>query len=177
MLHLEIIAFNEPKELLDLIGLGLPIDILQIDSFWDVGMDINVMTAMDTGELKPKGFGACDGFGKTDIFGAGQQLLEEPTPSTLCHRYASVVLRGILSLLLLPMASFLVQPNASLQLLPEAGARHERRLEAVSCKALLGARLGTDFRLASPSPAAFGKEARLFDSDPSFSFSSAAGQV
>jgi hypothetical protein len=29
-------------------------------------------------------------------------------------------------------------PNASLQLLPEAGATEERRLEAVSCKALLG---------------------------------------
>jgi hypothetical protein len=29
-------------------------------------------------------------------------------------------------------------PNASLQLLPEAGARHERTLEAVSCKALFG---------------------------------------
>ena len=111
MLHLEIIAFNESEELLELIGLGLPIDILQIDSFWDVGMDINVMTAMDTGEPKPEGFGACDGFGKTDIFGAGQQLLEEPTPSTLCHWNASVVLRGSLSLLLLPMASFLVKPN------------------------------------------------------------------
>src|SRR5712691_3955878 len=29
-------------------------------------------------------------------------------------------------------------PNARLQLLPKAGARHERTLEAVSCKALLG---------------------------------------
>ena len=55
-----------------MIGLGLPVDILQIDSFWDIDMDINVMTAMDTGELKPEGFCACDGFGKADIFGAGQ---------------------------------------------------------------------------------------------------------
>jgi len=30
-------------------------------------MHINVMTAMDTGEPKPEGFGAGDGFGKTDI--------------------------------------------------------------------------------------------------------------
>ena len=30
------------------------------------------------------------------------------------------------------------KPNASLQLLPKAGATKERRLEAVSCKALLG---------------------------------------
>jgi hypothetical protein len=29
-------------------------------------------------------------------------------------------------------------PNASLQLLPEAGATQERTLEAVSCKALFG---------------------------------------
>ena len=33
-------------------------------------------------------------------------------------------------------------PNASLQLLPEAGATQERRLEAVSCKALFGAVYG-----------------------------------
>ena len=31
--------------------------------------------------------------------------------------------------------------NASLQLLPEAGATQEQRLEAVSCKALLDGRL------------------------------------
>jgi hypothetical protein len=74
-------------------------------------MYINVMTAMDTGEPKPEGFSAGDGFGKTDIFGAGQQFLEEPTPSAFCHRYASVVLRGTLSVLLLPMASLLVKPN------------------------------------------------------------------
>jgi len=30
-----------------------------------------------------------------------------------------------------------MRSNASLQLLPEAGARDERTLEAVSCKALL----------------------------------------
>ena len=38
--------------------------------------------------------------------------MEEPTPSALCHRYAFVVLREILSLLLLSIASFLVKPNA-----------------------------------------------------------------
>jgi hypothetical protein len=32
---------------------------------------------------------------------------------------------------------FLQNTNASLHLLPEAGARNERRLEAVRCKALL----------------------------------------
>jgi hypothetical protein len=74
-------------------------------------MDINVMTTMDTREPKPEGFGACDGFCKTNIFGAGQQFLEEPTPSALCHQYASEILHGILRLLLLPMASFLVKPN------------------------------------------------------------------
>jgi hypothetical protein len=98
-------------------------------------MHINMMTAMDTGEPKPEGFGAGDGFGKTDIFGAGQQFLEEPTPSTLCHRYASVVLRGILSVLLLPMASFLVKPNAGGEPPPEAGATQERTPEAVSSSA------------------------------------------
>ena len=47
------------------------LDILQIDEFWDIGMDINVMTALDTRGPKPEGFGTCDGFSKTDIFGAG----------------------------------------------------------------------------------------------------------
>ena len=36
------------------------------------------------------------------------------------------------------IAPNLVEPNARLQLLPEARATQERRLEAVSCKALLG---------------------------------------
>jgi hypothetical protein len=31
-----------------------------------------------------------------------------------------------------------LQPNATPQPLPEAGARYERRLEAVSCKAFIG---------------------------------------
>ena len=74
-----------------MIGLGLSMDILQIDSFWNIGMDINVMTAIDAGEPKPKSFSACDGFGKADIFGTGQEPLEEPTSSALCHRYASMV--------------------------------------------------------------------------------------
>jgi hypothetical protein len=37
-----------------------------------------------------------------------------------------------------PLAYLACPPNASLQLLPEAGATQERRLEAVSCKALFG---------------------------------------
>jgi hypothetical protein len=78
-------------------------------------MHRNVMTAMDTGEPKPDSFGACDSFGKADILGTGQQLLEEPTPSTLCQQYASVVLRGTRSVLRLPVASFLVKPNAAHQ--------------------------------------------------------------
>jgi hypothetical protein len=69
-LHLEIIALHEPKELLDLIRLGLPVDILQIDQFCDIGMDVDMMTAVDTGEPKSKGFGTGYGFGKTNIFGA-----------------------------------------------------------------------------------------------------------
>ena len=42
-------------------------------------------------------------------------------------------------------------PNASLQLLPTAGARHERRLLAVSCKALFGAEPGMQDRLGDCS--------------------------
>src|SRR6266571_7436641 len=41
--------------------------------------------------------------------------------------------------------------NARLHLLPEAGARHERRLEAVRCKPWLGAGTGTGLRLGAPA--------------------------
>jgi hypothetical protein len=58
--------------LLHLRRFGLSVDILQVDSFWDISRDINVMTARDTGEPKPDGFGAGDGFGKADILGTGQ---------------------------------------------------------------------------------------------------------
>ena len=50
-------------------------DILQIDSFRDSGMDVNVLTAVDTGELRPEGFCAGHGFSEADIFGAGRQSL------------------------------------------------------------------------------------------------------
>jgi hypothetical protein len=46
----------------------------------------------------------------------------------------------------------LLKPNASLQLLSEAGARHERTLEAVSCKALFGEGLATDSAVVLPPP-------------------------
>jgi len=43
-------------------------------------------------------------------------------------------------------------PNAGRQLLPEAGARHERTLEAVSCTPLFGAGSGRDVGLTSSPP-------------------------
>src|SRR5213594_360738 len=48
-------------------------------------------------------------------------------------------------------------PNAGAHLLPEAAARHERRLEAVRCSALLGAASGTSLRFDAPpgSPSPF----------------------
>jgi hypothetical protein len=39
-------------------------------------MNVNVMTAIDTGEPKSKGFCASYGFGKADMFGTGRQFLE-----------------------------------------------------------------------------------------------------
>ena len=44
-----------------------------------------------------------------------------------------------------------MQPNARLHLRPEAGARHERRLEAVRCKPWLGAGPGPGPGLGDPS--------------------------
>jgi hypothetical protein len=66
----EIIALNEPEELLNLVGLGLSVHVLQIDQFRDISMDVDMMTAADPGESKAKGFRAGRCFGKADIFGA-----------------------------------------------------------------------------------------------------------
>jgi hypothetical protein len=62
--------------LLYLIGFGLPIDILQIDQFWDVGMDINMMAAVNAGQPKAKRFRTCHRLCKADIFRTSQQFLE-----------------------------------------------------------------------------------------------------
>ena len=42
--------------MLDLIRLRLAVDILEIEQFGNIGMDVDVMTAVDTGEPKPKRF-------------------------------------------------------------------------------------------------------------------------
>ena len=55
----------------DLVRFGLPIDILEIDSFWNIGMNVNVMATVDTGELKSKCFRTSYGFVKANIFGTG----------------------------------------------------------------------------------------------------------
>jgi hypothetical protein len=73
---LEIIALNEPEELLDLVRLGFPVDVLEIDQFGDISMDVNMMTAADPGESKAESFRAGHGFCKADIFGTGQEPLE-----------------------------------------------------------------------------------------------------
>ena len=43
-----------------------------------------------------------------------------------------------------------LEPNAGAHLLPEAGARHERTLEAVRCSALFGAGSATAYRPGTP---------------------------
>jgi hypothetical protein len=72
----EIIALNEPEELLDLIRLGFPVDVLEIDQFRDISMDVDMMTAADAGESKAEGFRAGRGLCKADILGTGQESLE-----------------------------------------------------------------------------------------------------
>ena len=47
------------------------------------------------------------------------------------------------------MAPSLVQPNARAHLLPEAGARYERTLEAVGCRPMFGAVM-LDLRMRTP---------------------------
>ncbi len=59
-----------------MIGFGLPVHILKIEQFWDIGMDINMMTTVDTGQPKSKRFRARHRLCKADIFRAGEQFLE-----------------------------------------------------------------------------------------------------
>ena len=59
-----------------MVGFGLPVDVLKIDQFWDSGMDINMMTAVDTGKPKAKRFRAYHRLCKADIFRTGQQFLK-----------------------------------------------------------------------------------------------------
>jgi len=49
--------------------------------------------------------------------------------------------RGVVASGLIVGLGYLAKPNAGRQLLSEAGARHERRLEAVSCTRLIGGRI------------------------------------
>jgi hypothetical protein len=72
----EIIALNEPEELLDLIWLGFAVNVLEIDQFGDISMDVDLMTAADPGEPKAESFRTGHGFCKADIFGTGQESLE-----------------------------------------------------------------------------------------------------
>src|SRR5919108_6074357 len=59
--------------------------------------------------------------------------------------------------------------NAALHLPPEAGARHERRLEAVRCSAVFGAaRTGTEPISPSHAPRRLGRTQDEFASAPSF---------
>jgi hypothetical protein len=72
----EIIALNEPEELLDLIWLGLSVNVMGIDQCGNISMDVDMMTAADPGESKAEGFRAGHNFCKADMFGAGQEPLE-----------------------------------------------------------------------------------------------------
>ena len=73
---MEIITLNEPQELLDLLRLGFAVNVLEIDQFGDISMDIDMMTAADPGESKSESFRTGHGFCKADIFGPGQESSE-----------------------------------------------------------------------------------------------------
>jgi hypothetical protein len=72
----EIIALNESEELLDLIRLRLSMHILEIEQFGNIRMDVDVVTTVNPGESKAKGFRAGHGLCKADVFGTRQEFLE-----------------------------------------------------------------------------------------------------
>ena len=59
-----------------LIGFSLSVHVLKIEQFWDIGVDINMMTTVDAGKPEAKSFRTCHSLCKADIFGTGQQFLE-----------------------------------------------------------------------------------------------------
>jgi hypothetical protein len=67
-LELEIIALDKAQELPDLIRLCLAFDILQVDQFWYGWVDVDMMAAINAGELEPKRFGTRHRIGKPNIF-------------------------------------------------------------------------------------------------------------
>jgi hypothetical protein len=86
-------VLHEPEKLLELVQLGLSVNVLEIDQFGDINIDIDLMTVADLGESKAEGFRTSYSFGKVDIFGAGQESLEQPLPSALCHGSLTLKLR------------------------------------------------------------------------------------
>ena len=68
ILHLEGIPLNEAEELLYLLGLGLPVDVLQMDQCWDTRMDRNMMTAIDPGQAQSTHFRTGHRLCKADLF-------------------------------------------------------------------------------------------------------------
>jgi hypothetical protein len=52
------------------------VDILQIEQFGHIRMDVDVMTAVNPGEPKAERFRTGHGFCKADVLGTGQEFLE-----------------------------------------------------------------------------------------------------
>jgi hypothetical protein len=67
---------------------------------------------VNPGEPKSERFRTGRGFCKADVFGTGQEFLEQPASSLLCHRSMAFVSYGAPCLLLLSVAAlFLAEPN------------------------------------------------------------------
>ena len=62
--------------MLNLLGLRLPVHILEIEQLGNIRMDVDVMTAVNPGEPKSECFRTGHGFCKADVSGTGQESLE-----------------------------------------------------------------------------------------------------
>jgi len=72
--------FNQIHELSDLIWLGLPIDILQVDQFPYLRMSEDVVAAAYARESKSKSFREQANVTERDIFGACQNFCQDLSP-------------------------------------------------------------------------------------------------
>jgi hypothetical protein len=66
------------KQLLDLVGLGLTANLLQVEEFRDAGMHVDVVTAADSGEPKAECLREGARLGEAKVVGCAKSTLQEP---------------------------------------------------------------------------------------------------
>ncbi len=73
---MQVILLYQLHELLDLIGLGISFDVLQINWFRDFWMDKDMVAPLDSGQMKSESFNQVDHISKPYVPGPIDYLLQ-----------------------------------------------------------------------------------------------------